>query len=86
LIAPHIGSFDFFLEDGLKEAVKDMPPQLFEVGENGPVMKMWIEGVSVGYPGKKNEEAASSRLTPRECRERGLTYQGALLVNVCYQV
>lgn len=47
---------------------------------------MWVEGVTVGFPGKKNEESASSRLTPRECRERGLTYQGALLVDLCYKV
>lgn len=40
----------------------------------------------MGYPGKKNEDSASSKLTPRECRERGLTYQGALLVDLCYQV
>ena len=55
-------------------------------GQDGPILKMWVEGVSVGYPGKKNEESASSRLTPRECRERGLTYQGSLLVDLCYQV
>lgn len=50
------------------------------------MLKLWVEGVAVGYPGKKNEESASSKLTPRECRERGLTYQGALLVDLCYQV
>lgn len=55
-------------------------------GQDGPILKMWVEGVSVGYPGKKNEESASSRLTPRECRERGLSYQGSLLVDLCYQV
>lgn len=40
----------------------------------------------MGYPAKKNEESASSKLTPRECRERGLTYQGGLFVDLCYQV
>lgn len=40
----------------------------------------------MGYPGRRNEDQASTRLTPRECRERGLTYQGALMANVCYQV
>lgn len=181
LVAPHIESFDFFLEDGLSEAVKDMPPQVMQVrkyivssllfvstswyargknaineksswavtsvdmsterfvelvaataihtpivfeprssrnfelsshplfplrnfiwcidvynadvcdaehqlGEGGPLLKLWVEGVTVGYPGKKNEEATNAKLTPRECRERGLTYHGALLVDLCYQV
>ncbi|CAN0019079.1 unnamed protein product, partial [Ectocarpus fasciculatus] len=86
LVAPHIESFDFFLEDGLSEAVKDMPPQVMELGEGGPLLKLWVEGVTVGYPGKKNEEATNAKLTPRECRERGLTYHGALLVDLCYQV
>lgn len=57
-----------------------------QLGEGGPLLKLWVEGVSVGYPGKRNEESASSKLTPRECRERGLTYQGGLLVDLCYQV
>ncbi|CAN0476694.1 unnamed protein product, partial [Ectocarpus sp. 12 AP-2014] len=86
LVAPHIESFDFFLEDGLSEAVKDMPPQVMQLGEGGPLLKLWVEGVTVGYPGKKNEEATNAKLTPRECRERGLTYHGALLVDLCYQV
>lgn len=57
-----------------------------QLGEGGPLLKLWVEGVSVGYPGKRNEESASSKLTPRECRERGLTYHGGLLVDLCYQV
>lgn len=56
------------------------------MGKGGPLLNMWVESVSVGYPGKKHEDSASSRLTPRECRERGLTYQGTLMVNLCYQV
>ncbi|CAM9517529.1 unnamed protein product, partial [Scytosiphon promiscuus] len=86
LVAPHIDSYNFFLEDGLSEAVKDLPPQVMQLGEGGPLLKLWVEGVTVGYPGKKNEDSASSKLTPRECRERGLTYQGALLVDLCYQI
>lgn len=57
-----------------------------QLGEGGPLLKLWVEGVTVGYPGKKNEEATNAKLTPRECRERGLTYHGALLVDLCYQV
>ncbi|CAN0311694.1 unnamed protein product [Hapterophycus canaliculatus] len=86
LVAPHIDSYNFFLEDGLSEAVKDLPPQVMQLGEGGPLLKLWVEGVTVGFPGKKNEDSASSKLTPRECRERGLTYQGPLLVDLCYQV
>lgn len=31
LVAPHIESYNFFLEDGLAEAVKSMQPQAMEV-------------------------------------------------------
>lgn len=32
LVAPHIDSYNFFLEDGLAEAVKDLPQQVMQVG------------------------------------------------------
>lgn len=31
LVAPHIESYNFFLEDGLREAVDDLPPQVMQV-------------------------------------------------------
>lgn len=31
LVAPHIDSYNFFLENGLSEAVKDLPPQVMQV-------------------------------------------------------
>jgi DNA-directed RNA polymerase I subunit RPA2 len=49
-------------------------------------LKMWYEGASFGYPTKSKDDSISSTLTPRECRERGLSYSAPLQVDVCYQV
>ena len=85
LARPHVGSFDFLLEEGLSLAVSDIAPREFRLKEDGPVYRMWIESAEIGFPSKK-EEGGDSRLFPRECRERGLTYGGPLVVNLRRQI
>ena len=63
------------------------------VPESIDVLKMWFENVSVAKPTRSeptrspwNGGKATSALTPRECRERGLTYGGHLMADLCYQI
>ncbi|CAM9796484.1 unnamed protein product, partial [Phaeothamnion confervicola] len=87
LVAPHVGSFDFFVNEGLPAAVADLPPHEFQAGEGGPTVRLWYAAAAVGYPTSRDDGiAAGKSLLPRECRERGLTYSAALSATVCFQV
>lgn len=87
LAQPHVESFDFFLEEGLRNLVRNL--RAAEV--YGPVSKeaysFWISDISVSRPTK--DEASSSvldmRLLPRECREAGTTYRAPLEVEVSWK-
>ncbi|CAM9893061.1 unnamed protein product, partial [Discosporangium mesarthrocarpum] len=85
LVAPHVESFNHFLDESLLTGVKDIPAQELQVGPDGPVLRLWFEGVAIGFPAKRNEDSGSSKLTPRECRERGMTYQSPIMANICFQ-
>jgi DNA-directed RNA polymerase I subunit RPA2 len=97
LSLPHVGSFNYFLEKGLALGVADIVP--FEIDLVDPkkgssrqkevqTLKMWVENVQVGRPVKTDHSVSStgSRLTPRECRELGLVYSGAMNGDLCYQL
>ena len=87
LAQPHVESFDFFLEEGLRNLVRNL--RAAEVYD--PVSKeaysFWISDISVSRPTK--DEASSSvldmRLLPRECREAGTTYRAPLEVEVSWK-
>ncbi len=49
-------------------------------------MTDFIDSVSVAPPRKPRQDSADDRLFPNECRELGVTYEGALIVNVLYSV
>lgn len=67
LVAPHVESFNYFLEDGLSEAVAHSPPlemRMSEDGESGPLLKIWVEEVKIGFATRagNNSEAITPRL------------------------
>ncbi|KAK3239526.1 hypothetical protein CYMTET_50556 [Cymbomonas tetramitiformis] len=88
LVRPHIDSFDYFLNDGVKTIVEDLPPLEFNHPETDTTVTFWLENVSVAKPMKDSAAAnvAESRLFPTECREAGRTYSGRLVGTVCTQV
>ncbi|CAM9179419.1 unnamed protein product [Chrysoparadoxa australica] len=83
LVAPHVESFNYFLDEGLAEAVVDIPEQQVEI--QNQKLRIWYESVIVGQPCKTNQDSMSSRLYPRECRERGINYSAPLLASVSWQ-
>jgi DNA-directed RNA polymerase I subunit RPA2 len=100
LTAPHVESFNYFLEEGLTRGIKDIEPaeldlidpkKIRDEGEASidwsevSTVKFWMEDVKVAKPVKPNS-GRSNRLRPRECRERGLMYAGQLSGKFCYQL
>ena len=100
LTAPHVDSFNYFLEAGLSQGIKDIEPAEFDIvdqkvvrenpgsidlGETSSV-KFWVEDVKVGKPLKSSSAGRSSRLLPRECRERSLMYSGPLTGTFCFNI
>ncbi len=50
VVAPHVESFDYFLEDGLRDAVACLTPaeaRLSVDGETGPLVRLWVEECEV---------------------------------------
>jgi DNA-directed RNA polymerase I subunit RPA2 len=97
LSAPHVESFDYFLEMGLVKAVQDIVPCEIDIVDfkAGPVdveevdtAKFWVENVKIAKPTKQvsTKGGQSSKLIPRECRELGFMYSGAITGEFCFQV
>jgi DNA-directed RNA polymerase I subunit RPA2 len=81
LVAPHIDSFNYFLNSGLQEAINDIPIMEIQL-DDGPNVKLQFISASVGHPTKNDDFCDSSKLTPREARERDISYTGSLGVQI----
>jgi len=97
LSMPHVDSFDFFLDTGLKKAIQDIvPSELDIVDPKAPdvnldevdTVQFWVENVKIKSPIKSEATRGGmgSKLTPRECRELGLMYAGQISGDFCYQM
>jgi hypothetical protein len=97
---PHVDSFNYFLERGLDQGIKDIEPAEICVVDpqkqrDSPssidwnettTIKFWIENVKVAKPVKPSTSGRSNQLMPRECRERGLMYSGPMSGTFCYSI
>lgn len=101
LTAPHVESFDYFLDEGLARGVKSIEPAELDIIDPTVIrndresidftevstVKFWVENARVGKPIKAAPGGTSGEnLLPRECRERGMMYAGPLRANFCFQV
>ncbi len=80
LVAPHVDSFDHFLEYGLDEAIADLQPVLIEIDETYSI-KLEVISAMVGYPTRYNQ-GMEVPITPREARESHITYSGKATCNL----
>jgi DNA-directed RNA polymerase I subunit RPA2 len=97
LVAPHVDSFNYFLDVGLEKGIQDIEPVEVDIVDPQKLrtsqvdlaeltsVQFWVENVKVGAPVKKTS-GASNLLLPRECRELGLTYSGEMTGSFCYRV
>ena len=63
--APHIESFDYFLEKGLPLAVRDLQPVEIEFPDLKSYLTVWINSVSISTP---CHSAFDQKLYPSEVR------------------
>ena len=100
LSAPHVESFDYFLDIGLERGIKDIDPAEMDLvdpnqqrtapseidWDETSLVKFWVESVKLGKPSKPQNCGRSTKLLPRECRERGLMYASTMTADFCYQI
>ncbi|CAI5957947.1 unnamed protein product [Closterium sp. NIES-65] len=81
LVAPHIDSFDYFVERGLPEAVRLIRP--VEVHDSFRKLKfyLWWENPSITKP--FSEDGQHRPVYPSECRQAGTTYRGDFRIDLC---
>ncbi|XP_055337156.1 DNA-directed RNA polymerase I subunit RPA2-like [Paramacrobiotus metropolitanus] len=77
LTRPHIDSFNFAIGDGLRYAIEDIPWQRVKL-KDGRIVGLKIREASVNKPDNTNARTVNSQLRPTECRQRKITYAGAL--------
>jgi DNA-directed RNA polymerase I subunit RPA2 len=101
LSAPHVESFNYFLDVGLSRGIQDIVPYELDlidtsqlenrtighiVGKTSDTVEFWIENVKIGMPTKSTPGASgASKLYPRECRELGIMYSAPLTAEFCLQ-
>lgn len=77
LVAPHVESFDYFLDYGLDEAVASIPPMEMDIDDDNYLVRMEVISAEVGYPTRFNQ-GEEVPITPREARESHSTYAGRM--------
>jgi DNA-directed RNA polymerase I subunit RPA2 len=83
LVRPHLDSFNYFLTEGIQQAVTDLDPIEIMSADGHSLLTCWIDEVQVGFPCKQTLE---ERLYPRECREAGISYLAPVYLKVSRQV
>ena len=87
LFAPHVDSFDQFVDQGLGLCVDALDAQEIEHPNGGPRLRFWLESVNVSKPVRSAlGRLDSTPLFPSECRERALSYRGQLRAVLMRQV
>ncbi|XP_059618200.1 DNA-directed RNA polymerase I subunit RPA2 [Phlebotomus argentipes] len=75
--APHVESFNYMVEEGIKECVSNLRPLEFELPTKDRVC-LRIEKCNVGNPmvPQSMTDVRTRRIYPMECRQRNSTYRG----------
>ena len=92
LVANHVSSFDYFVDRGLAEVTRLMPPVQFQTPgttDKSNRVSMWFEDVRIGKPTREGEGGSSSRnrdprVFPRECRESSVTYKAPMTATLAW--
>ncbi|XP_033762318.1 DNA-directed RNA polymerase I subunit RPA2-like [Pecten maximus] len=87
LTKPHVESFNFFLKEGLPTAVKNIPTTEFAL-PNGDRVRFKLLDATLYQPrvSQGNHFAVTQKVYPAECRERGVTYKGGLIIQLLWSV
>ncbi|KAL6447618.1 hypothetical protein ACFW04_000064 [Cataglyphis niger] len=84
---PHIESFNYMLEEGLFQSIKNSIPVYLTLPNDDKVV-LWLDDVQISKPtvpsstiGVKNYKIYST-----ECRQRGATYKGKITVRLGWSI
>lgn len=85
--APHIESFNYMVDEGLADCVKNLQPVEFELPSKDRVM-LRIENFTVSNPvvPQTVTDARTRRIYPMECRQRNATYRGQCNLRLAWSV
>ena len=102
LTAPHVESFNYFLEHGLSEGIQSLEPAELDLNpprnasdhddstnslEDVSTVQFWVEDVTIAKPKKSFTTTGNQKsLFPREARERGCMYSGTITGTFCYRI
>lgn len=75
---PHVSSFNFFLGDGLKHAIKGLEPMEMDI--NGDRLKYRVTSVNIQPPHMHDD--LQRKMYPSDCRQAGITYGSHVTVDI----
>lgn len=81
LVSHQIQSFNKFLREKIQDIVTENSQVVVE-SEKGSTVRLTFESVYVRPPALREADGAYHRVTPHECRLRGLSYNAAVYANV----
>ncbi|XP_022087163.1 DNA-directed RNA polymerase I subunit RPA2-like [Acanthaster planci] len=86
LTKPHIESFNYVIREGLSLAVRNISPVEFQLG-NGDRITLAFRDATIGLPmiSNRNRYAATMKVFPSECRQRGTTYRAKLQAGIVWK-
>ncbi|XP_013141765.1 PREDICTED: DNA-directed RNA polymerase I subunit RPA2 [Papilio polytes] len=84
---PHIDSFNYMLQEGLKAALADLIPAEFEL-PTGEKIKITIDEAAFAKPSVPMDVVGvkTQRVLPTECRQRAATYKGDFKIRMTFNV
>ncbi|XP_045539840.1 DNA-directed RNA polymerase I subunit RPA2 [Papilio machaon] len=84
---PHIDSFNYMLQEGLKTALADLIPAEFEL-PSGEKIKITIDEAAFAKPSVPMDVVGvkTQRVLPTECRQRAATYKGDFKIRMTFNV
>jgi len=82
LVEHHIALYEYFMDHSLPAIVKEYRRKLIFSQSNDHVQELVMTNLTISEPLGKNAEGYVHAVTPQECRQRGLTYQCHVSVDV----
>ncbi|KAF7683249.1 DNA-directed RNA polymerase I subunit [Astathelohania contejeani] len=83
LVAPHIDAYNAFIKDIASEVISSTIPVEY-IDNDGSKIRISVEKLIFHKPMLSEKESTTydSKLLPRECRVRGLSYSGRILISL----
>jgi DNA-directed RNA polymerase I subunit RPA2 len=86
LVEPHVESMNWAFDEGMEQAIKNLPPILINPNPNVPnmpIIKYRIASISLQKPVYGN---SADVLLPHQCRELGITYDAPMQIQLERQI